>query len=123
MPLPTYILLFVDDPARSEAFYRKILGADPVESSATFVLFASEAGLKLGLWSRHTAEPKPIGTAGATEVGFSVTEKAEVDGMFRTWSQEGVTIVQEPTEMDFGRTFVGVDPDGHRLRVFALDPG
>ena len=24
--------------------------------------------------------------------------------------------------MDFGRTFVGLDPDGHRLRVFAPAP-
>jgi catechol 2,3-dioxygenase-like lactoylglutathione lyase family enzyme len=26
---------------------------------------------------------------------------------------------QSPTELDFGRTFVALDPDGHRLRVFA----
>ena len=24
-----------------------------------------------------------------------------------------------PTDMEFGRTFVALDPDGHRLRVFA----
>jgi hypothetical protein len=24
-----------------------------------------------------------------------------------------------PTKMDFGTTFVALDPDGHRLRVFA----
>jgi hypothetical protein len=27
--------------------------------------------------------------------------------------------VQPPTDMDFGRTFVALDPDGDRLRVFA----
>ena len=26
---------------------------------------------------------------------------------------------QAPTDLDFGRTFVALDPDGHRLRVFA----
>ena len=120
---PTYILLFVDDPARSAQFYRRILGAEPVESSATFVLFACESGLKLGLWSRHTAEPRPTAGAGAMDVGFSVAERTEVDRIFRRWTEEGVTIAQEPTEMDFGMSFVGLDPDGHRLRVFALDLG
>jgi hypothetical protein len=28
-------------------------------------------------------------------------------------------IAQAPTAMDFGMTFVALDPDGHRLRVFA----
>jgi predicted enzyme related to lactoylglutathione lyase len=27
--------------------------------------------------------------------------------------------LQQPTDIDFGRTFVGLDPDGHRLRVFS----
>lgn len=33
---------------------------------------------------------------------------------------EGATIALPPTELDFGRSFVAVDPDGHRLRVYAL---
>ena len=32
-----------------------------------------------------------------------------------------MSIVLEPTELDFGYTFVAVDPDGHRLRVCATD--
>jgi hypothetical protein len=27
-------------------------------------------------------------------------------------------MAQAPTELDFGRTFVALDPDNHRLRVF-----
>jgi predicted enzyme related to lactoylglutathione lyase len=34
------------------------------------------------------------------------------------WRKRGLTIAQAPTSMDFGRTFVVLDPDGHRLRVF-----
>jgi predicted DNA-binding transcriptional regulator YafY len=34
------------------------------------------------------------------------------------WSRRGLKIAQPPTDMDFGRTFVALDPDGHRLRVF-----
>ncbi len=32
----------------------------------------------------------------------------------------GLTIAQAPSDMDFGRTFVALDPDGHRLRVYWL---
>jgi len=28
-------------------------------------------------------------------------------------------VAQKPVDMDFGHTFVALDPDGHRLRVFA----
>jgi hypothetical protein len=28
-------------------------------------------------------------------------------------------VLQRPVDLDFGRTFVVLDPDGHRLRVFA----
>lgn len=34
-----------------------------------------------------------------------------------------MTILQTPTDMDFGRTFVALDPDKHRLRVYWLNDG
>ena len=37
----------------------------------------------------------------------------------RAAQKRGIEILQKPTRMDFGFTFVGLDPDGHRLRVFA----
>ena len=39
--------------------------------------------------------------------------------MHEAWSQRGLRIAQAPVGMDFGHTFVALDPDGHRLRVFA----
>ncbi len=35
------------------------------------------------------------------------------------WARRGLVIEQEPVTMDFGRTFVALDPDGHRLRVYS----
>jgi len=32
---------------------------------------------------------------------------------------KGLAIVQPPENLDFGRTFVALDPDGHRLRILA----
>lgn len=117
---PTYTLLFVDQPAASAAFYAELLGVPPVESSPSFALFALKSGLKLGLWSRHTAEPAPTAAGGGSEIGFSVADEEAVRSTFSAWRKRGVKIAQEPTDMDFGFTFVGLDPDGHRLRVFAL---
>lgn len=39
--------------------------------------------------------------------------------MFTDWKKRGLTILQEPVQMDFGTTFVASDPDGHCLRAFA----
>jgi hypothetical protein len=32
-------------------------------------------------------------------------------------------MLQAPADMDFGRTFVALDPDNHRLRVCWLNDG
>lgn len=118
---PTYTLLFVDQPAASAAFYAELLGKQPVESSPNFALFVLESGNKLGLWSRHTAEPAPTATGGGCEIGFSLPDEEAVRLTFAAWRKRGLKIAQEPTAMDFGFTFVALDPDGHRLRVFALN--
>jgi predicted enzyme related to lactoylglutathione lyase len=117
MPSPNFVLLYVDSPEASGAFYANLLERQPVEASPTFVMFALENGVMLGLWSRHTVEPA-ASAAGGAELAFTV-EPAALDTTFADWKKRGIAILQQPTDMDFGRTFVGLDPDGHRLRVFA----
>jgi hypothetical protein len=78
-------------------------------------MFALPSGLRLGLWSAATVEPRPAGSPGASELCI-IDE--DVDGLFAAWTDLGVRFAQSPTDMDFGRTFVALDPDGHRLRVF-----
>ncbi|WP_223486938.1 VOC family protein [Pseudomonas sp. A-RE-19] len=118
MITPRYILLFVENPAVSARFYEFLLERKPVEESPTFALFVLEGGYKLGLWSRHTAEPAVETTGGGTELAFPVESAEQVDALFADWSALGLTMVHAPTELDFGRTFVALDPDNHRLRVF-----
>ncbi|WP_442579550.1 VOC family protein [Mesorhizobium sp. ASY16-5R] len=118
MPSPNFIILYVDSPAKSGAFYRGLLGLDPVETSPTFVLFVLPNGLKLGLWSRHTVEPRAEAAGGSGEIAFTVDAAERVDATHADWSGRGLKILQQPLDMDFGRTFVALDPDGHRLRVF-----
>lgn len=118
MITPRYMLLFVENPAVSARFYEFLLGLNPVEESPTFTLFVLDGGYKLGLWSRHSAEPAVSRTGGGMELAFPVESAEEVDGIFANWSSHGLSILQPPTELDFGRTFVALDPDDHRLRVF-----
>jgi catechol 2,3-dioxygenase-like lactoylglutathione lyase family enzyme len=116
---PNFILLYVDNPSKSAAFYAELLGHAPVESSPTFALFVLSSGVKLGLWSRHTVEPRATAQGGASELAFTVESAERVRETHAAWAERGLPIAQRPTELDFGHTFVALDPDGHRLRVFA----
>jgi len=118
MPSPNFVLLYVDSPEASGAFYAGLLERQPIEASPTFVMFALENGVMLGLWSRHTVEPAASAAGGGAELAFTV-EPVALDVTFADWKRRGIAILQQPTDMDFGRTFVGLDPDGHRLRVFS----
>jgi catechol 2,3-dioxygenase-like lactoylglutathione lyase family enzyme len=117
-----YVLLFVDSPGRSAAFYRDLLGLEPVEEQATFALFVLDTGLRLGLWSKHTTEPLPSAMPGGMEVGFEVADTAAVEKCYADWTAKDARVLQKPVDLDFGHTFVVLDPDGHRLRVFAAAP-
>ena len=119
MQSPNFFILYVDNPLRSAAFYQQLLGRAPVESSPTFAMFKLEAGVILGLWSRHTVEPATQVGGGGHEVCFPVDGKPAVDTLFKQWGARGLTVAQAPVDMDFGYTFVMLDPDQHRLRVYA----
>jgi len=119
MPDPNFVLLYVDNPPSSAAFYADLLGKQPVESSPTFAMFALASGVMLGLWSRETVEPAVTSAAGSGELAIAVADRDAVETTHADWSARGLKIAQEPTDMDFGHTFVALDPDGHRLRVFA----
>jgi predicted enzyme related to lactoylglutathione lyase len=119
MPDPNFVLLYVDNPQSSAAFYADLLGKQPVESSPTFAMFALSSGVVLGLWSRQTVQPSATSPAGGGELAIAVADRDAVETTHADWSKRGLKIAQAPTDMDFGRTFVALDPDGHRLRVFA----
>jgi len=115
---PNFLILYVKSPTASVAFYADLLGKSPVEASATFAMFALDSGVMLGLWAAHTVEPAANAVGGA-EFAFAVDGIDAVKAIHADWGSKGLKIAQSPTSMDFGFTFVALDPDGHRLRVFA----
>lgn len=116
MRILNYILLSVADVTRSQAFYTPLLGIEPVEASPTFLLYVLPNSLKLGLWIASEIEPAPR-AAGGVEVTFSEDNDDALEATFADWSGKA-EVLQKPTRMDFGYTFVVADPDEHRLRVF-----
>jgi predicted enzyme related to lactoylglutathione lyase len=121
MPNVGFILVYVENVAASEAFYALTLGRPAIESSNTFAMLPAASGLMLGLWKRDGVKPQAT-AAGGGEIAFPVDGAEEVDALFADWRARGVTIAQTPTKMDFGYTFLALDPDGQRLRVFARSP-
>lgn len=112
-----FVLLFVSNPQKSSLFYQDIFGITPIEESPTFAMFALKNGVMLGLWSKYTAEPRVEALAGAAEICFPTDD---IDALYEKWEKKQITVAQKPTDMDFGRTFVVLDPDGHRIRPYKL---
>ena len=110
-----FIILPVADPIASAAFYERLLGRPPVEAVPTFAMLPLRDGVMLGLWRRDGMVPSVPAAAGGSEVAFI---DGDPDATHAAWVALGVTIAQAPADMDFGRTFTALDPDGNRLRVF-----
>jgi catechol 2,3-dioxygenase-like lactoylglutathione lyase family enzyme len=118
MPNPNMILLFVKSPEASVKFYRDSLNLNAIEESPTFAMLPLNDSTMLGLWATAGAEPKVTAAPGAMEIGVQVEDQNAVDQLFKEWEAKSVAITQSPTKLDFGYTFVGLDPDGHRIRIF-----
>lgn len=119
---PNSVILYVSDVKASTGFYRKILGSGPVETYPGFSVFSLSDGMTLGLQAADQIEPAAEPHIGGGELSLSNVESADVvDRLYARWKALGISMVLEPTTLEFGYTFVAADPDGHRLRVCATD--
>lgn len=112
-----FVTLFVKNASVSATFYSKLFNVQPIKQDPLGVMFKFENGTILALVSRYTAQPTVCAEPGAAEICFTVDD---VDKAFKEWGEQGVTIIQKVTDMDFGRTFTAVDPDGHRIKLYKL---
>ena len=110
MPNVVLDLVYVENVAASEAFYASILGRPNRILPATFAMLPAAPGLMLGLWRRE-ASSRRRDAAGGGEIAFPVEGAGEVDALFAEWVAQGVKIGRVD-KMDFGDTFVGLDPNG-----------
>ncbi|WP_409333769.1 VOC family protein [Burkholderia sp. Bp8963] len=73
------------------------------------------------MWSTSAQDFVSHGTGHRSELAFMVDSNAMVDRLYAAWTALDVRIEQAPITAVFGRTFVALDPDGHRLRVCTPD--
>jgi len=115
------ILLYVNDPQASCAFYERLLGTKAQSVFPNYVSFALGKETALGLWSSAALDFKSGGSGHRSEVAFLVDTRAQVEALYQQWSECGVRIEQPLHEAVFGLTFVAVDLDDHRWRVCMPD--
>ncbi|WP_431791905.1 VOC family protein [Kocuria palustris] len=122
MPAPNLFIVYVTDVAVSTSFYSKLFRMNPRFTSPRFVEFEVATGAGLALWSGK-ADSLTSTTGRTSEVCLNLPGGPQViDGQYQHWCNLGVTIVQEPHDDVFGRTFIAQDPDGNLLRVAPVDP-
>ena len=118
MPQFDMTILYVTNPLASATFYANLLGDQPVEKSPGFAMFVLPNGSRLGLLKHSEVKPE-VGAGGERgELCFTVEDADAVRATHADWSKR-MTIAQAPIQLDFGNTFVALDADGHRLRVFS----
>ena len=113
-----YIIVYVQDVAKSKAFYTDVLGmtVDETQSSPTFVTLCPANGARIGLQDKSTSRlPPKDEPAGSVELSFAVDD---VDATWQQWKEKGVEIVTEPMDLPFGRYFMAKDPEGHYLSAY-----
>jgi len=123
MNTPSYTILFVEKPLASADLYSGLFGVKPAHASENFVMFLLPHGYKFALWA--AADPDARIDADSkgdiAEVGITLDSYEAVDRMFGEWSKKkGLTVVMEPETLPFGRSFVLIDADGHRIRGMAM---
>jgi predicted enzyme related to lactoylglutathione lyase len=116
---PNLVLFYVSNIENSTNFYSELLNVQPIHTEPNYVMFLLKSGLRLGLWSQTDAEPKPTSLGGGSELAILVAYDQTIDELFMDYQNKNLTMIQPPTHMDFGYTFVTCDPDGHRIRFFS----
>jgi len=115
----TFMLLYVADPEKSALFYQDLLGREPKRSSPDFITLTLENGFTIALWSRDGAVPPTDFAGSSAELVLVVDGNARLNATHADWAQRGLKIIMKPTDLHFGRNFVALDPDGHRIRMVA----
>lgn len=106
-----YVVLPVDEPGESGAWYADVLGLSVEWDTADFVMVVGEGGARLGL---HRGDPPA--EPGVVQVHFEVDD---VDETYGDLVEEGVAFTGPPADTDWGyRTAACRDPTGYTVELF-----
>jgi glyoxylase I family protein len=118
----SHVSLTVTDPARSAAFYNRVLGTETIFSSADLVVVA-RGGLMIAVRTHlDTADqgfdPSRIGL---DHIAFLVPSRSELEAWHAGLVANGVTC-SEIEVSPFGLHLNLKDPDNIALELFVYDP-
>lgn len=115
-------LLYVEDPAKSAAFYADLLGKPAKTLSPFFAVVTLQDGVELAFWARAKAPAQWNSTGESGELCLIVKDEAALRDLHAGWAGKGVTVLQAPEKMYFGGfNCVVEDLDGHRIRLSTPD--
>lgn len=123
-------ILYVDDLPRAVAFYRDVLGQEPMTGDGARIQSFKVGGRQVLLLFRRGATLEPTAVPGGVipphdgsgphHIGFAVTHDT-----YEPWrkflEEKGVAIESETHWPRGGRSFYFRDPDGHLLEM--ITPG
>jgi len=122
--------LYVDDVARSRAFYVDILGCEPLLESGR-LLALSVAGVSVLLLFQRGATTEPLPTPGGVvpphggmgiqHIAFAVPDNEALERWTARLEQRGVRIESRVQWQRGGKSIYVRDPDGHSIEL--ITPG
>lgn len=114
-------IVYVNDVRTAARFYGELFGLTPSLETPGYVSFDLGPGAALSLWSgRFDGLSPDVPRTGEVCLAISGTP-GELDAICERWRSQGVTILREPHDAGFGRTFLAADPDGNLIRVAPKD--
>ncbi|MBB4932255.1 catechol 2,3-dioxygenase-like lactoylglutathione lyase family enzyme [Lipingzhangella halophila] len=114
-------IVYVNDAPAAARFYGDLLGISPSFETPGYIAFGLGPGADLALWADQFESLTPD-VPRTSEVCLAIDGgPEELDAVFQQWRSKGVTILHEPHDAGFGRTFLAADPDGNRVRVAPQD--
>lgn len=120
-----HIALFVDDLARSEAFYCRVLGYQVEwrpDADNLYLTMNKQDNLALHKGAPG-GDPRPGGETHLDHFGIVLKKAEDVDAWHAHLKAHGVAIVKEPkTHRDEARSFYAKDPDSNVLQFIYHPP-
>ncbi|MBU1175509.1 MAG: VOC family protein [Alphaproteobacteria bacterium] len=118
MAAPSFLILYVKNLHKSIEFYKRVLGMSPADQAPGFAMFVLPNGLKFALWLAGTVDPEVETGGGGAEYGIALPAKSDLAASYDAARADALNVIQPPTEMAFGLTYVVEDPDRHRIRYY-----
>jgi predicted enzyme related to lactoylglutathione lyase len=116
---PGFISLGVNDVKRSAAFYETYLGAarDTFDFGPESAVFVGWPTFALSS-ARRPGQPAPAPERTSIQLWWRASD---AQALYEQVAADGVSILTEPFDGPFGRTFAMADPDGYRITIYEKD--